>query len=248
MANTCREAVEEAFAGEKGVLDTAQVIDRIYKRYPDRPWKPNAISAHLIGLSVNHSSSIHHPTLRKHGFLFSLGNGRYRRWDPAQDGRWDIVDGRVQLIDSSAEPEVAEDEAISEVSAVDTSLSLERDMERTLLRNLAQLEQGLQLYERNGISGNQLDTGAVGRLDILAVDNNGSLVVVELKAGRADDRVCGQILRYIGWVKENLAGDRTVRGIVVANDFSEALRFAAKAMSGVSLKRYEVRFDFTDVG
>jgi len=73
MANTCREAVEEVFAAEKGVLDTAQVIDRIYKRYPDRPWKPNAISAHLIGLSVNHSSSVHHPTLRKHGFLFSLG-------------------------------------------------------------------------------------------------------------------------------------------------------------------------------
>ena len=37
MANTCREAVEEVFAGEHGVLDTAQVIDRIYKRYPDRP-------------------------------------------------------------------------------------------------------------------------------------------------------------------------------------------------------------------
>jgi len=247
MANTCREAVDEAFADENGVLDTAQVIDRIYKRYPDRPWKPNAISAHLIGLSVNHSSSIHHPTLRKHGSLFSLGNGRYRRWDPAQDGRWDVVDGRVQLVDSSAEPEVAADEAAGEVSAVDTSLSLERDMEQSLLRNLGQLEPGLRLYDANGMSGNQLDTGAVGRLDILAVDDKGSLVVVELKAGRADDRVCGQILRYIGWVKENLAADRSVRGIVVANDFSESLRFAAKAMSDVALKRYEVRFDFTDV-
>lgn len=78
MANNCREAVEEAFQNEEGVLDTAQIIERIYKPYPDRPWKPNAISAHLIGLSVNHSSSIHHPTQRKHGFLFSLGNGRYR--------------------------------------------------------------------------------------------------------------------------------------------------------------------------
>jgi len=71
MANTCREAVEEAFENETGVLDTAQVVDRIYKRYPDRPWtKPNAISAHLIGLSANHTSSIHHPHLRRHGFLF----------------------------------------------------------------------------------------------------------------------------------------------------------------------------------
>jgi hypothetical protein len=247
MANTCREAVEEAFASESGVLDTAQVVDRIYKRYPDRPWKPNAISAHLIGLSVNHTSSIHHPHLRRHGFLFSLGNGRYRRWNPAQDGRWDVIDGRIQLVDASSEPEVAGDEAAAEATAVDTSLSLERDMERSLLRNLAQLAPRLRLYDANGVSGNQLDTGTVGRLDILAVDDNDDLVVIELKAGRPDDRVCGQILRYIGWVRENLANQRNVRGIVVANDFSEALRFAAKAMPNVALKRYEVRFEFTDV-
>lgn len=247
MANNCREAVQEAFANETEVLDTAHVIERIYNRYPERPWKPNAISAHLIGLSVNHSSSIHHPTQRKHGFLFSLGNGRYRLWDPTQDGRWDIVDGRVQLIDESVEPEVAADEAASEASAIDTSLTLERDMERSLLRDLGQLEAGLKLYDGNGISGNQFDTGTVGRLDILAADAKGSLVVIELKAGRADDRVCGQILRYIGWVKENLGVNRSVRGIVVANDFSESLRFAAKAMPGVALKRYEVRFEFTDV-
>lgn len=156
------------------MLDTAQVIDRIDKRYPDRPWKPNAISAHLIGLSVNHSSSIHHPTLPKHGSVFSLGNGRYRRWDPAQDGRWDIGDGRVHLVDASAEPEVAADEAVSEVSAVD-SLSLERDMERSLFRDVSQLEPGLRVYEGNGTHGNQLDTGAVGRLDILAVDDKAVL-------------------------------------------------------------------------
>jgi hypothetical protein len=239
--------VEEVFANETDVLDTGQVVDRIYKRYPDRPWKPNAISANLIGLSVNHTSSIHHPRLRKYGFLFSLGNGRYRRWDPAQDGRWDVVDGRVQLVDSSSEPEIAADEAAAEISAVDTSLSLERDMERSLLRDLAQLEPGLRLYESDGTSGNQLDTAAVGRLDILAVDDKKNLVVIELKAGRADDRVCGQILRYIGWVKENLAAYANVRGIVVANEFSEALRFAAKAMPNVALKRYEVRFEFTNV-
>lgn len=157
------------------------------------------------------------------------------------------MDGRVQLIDDSTEPEVAADEAIGEVTAVDTSLSLERDMARSLLRDLGQLERGLRLYERNGTSGNQLDTSAVGRLDILAIDANGGLVVVELKAGRAEDRVCGQILRYIGWVKESLAQNQNVRGLIVANDFSESLRFAAKAMPGVALKRYEVRFEFTDV-
>jgi endonuclease len=247
MANTCREAVEEAFANESGVLETSQVIDRIYARYPDRPWKPNAISAHLIGLSVNHTSSVHHPHLRRHGFLFSLGNGRYRKWNPAQDGKWDVINGRVQLVDSSAEPEVAEETEGLETVAVDTSLSLERDLERSLLATLSQLEPNLHLYQTQDTIGHQLDTGTVGRLDILAVDQSENLVVIELKAGRADDRVCGQILRYMGWVKNTLAGNRHVRGIIVANDFTESLRFAAKAMPDVTLKKYEVRFEFTDV-
>jgi hypothetical protein len=247
MAITCREAIQEAFDSEGGILETAKVIDRIYKRYPVRPWKPNAISAHLIGLSVNHSSSIHHPSLRRHSFLFSLGNGRYRRWEPTQDGQWGVVDGRIQLLDTSSEPELASDEAGAEVSAIDSALSLERDMERCLLRDLTQLAPGIRLFEGDGVSGNQLDTGVVGRLDVLAVDKKGDFIVIELKAGRAEDRVCGQILRYMGWVKEHLAQDHEVRGIVVANDFSESLRCAARAMPMVALKRYSVRFEFADI-
>jgi hypothetical protein len=36
-------------------------------------------------------------------------------------------------------------------------------------------------------------------------------------------------------------------GIIVASEFTDLLRFAAKAMSGVALKRYEVRFAFIDL-
>ena len=97
------------------------------------------------------------------------------------------------------------------------------------------------------IIGHQLDTEIVGRLDILAIDENSDLVVIELKAGRADDSVCGQILRYMGWVKESLADNRRVRGIIVANDFSESLKYAIKAIPNLSLKKYDVRFDFTDI-
>jgi hypothetical protein len=86
MANTCREAIEEVFANESDVLETGQVIDRIYGRYPNHPWKPSTICAHLVGLSVNHPSSVHHPHLRRHGFLFSLGKGRYRNWNRTEDG------------------------------------------------------------------------------------------------------------------------------------------------------------------
>ncbi len=240
----CREAIEEVFANESGVLSTRQVVERIYAKYPDQPWKRNTISAHLIGLSVNHPSSQHH-RVRQHAFLFSLGNGRYRRWNPEQDGVWEITEQGVRLSDESEESRVAEGEFESQ--AVDTSLSLERDMERALLTDLEQLESGLRLYEEDGLLGNQLDTGAVGRLDILGIDRNDDLVVVELKARKANDRVCGQILRYMGWVKENLAGQRQVWGIIVADDFSESLKYAVQAMPNVALKKYKIRFEFTDV-
>jgi hypothetical protein len=129
----------------------------------------------------------------------------------------------------------------------DVPLSLERDMERSLLQDLAQLENGLRLYNFNGRTGDQFDTGVVGRLDVLAIDGRSNLVVIELKAGRADDRVCGQILRYMGWVRTHVANGQNVRGIIVANDFTESLKFAARAMSDVALKKYRVRFEFADV-
>ena len=53
--------------------------------------------------------------------------------------------------------------------------------------------------------GFRLDTGVVGRPGILALDSAGSYVVIELRAGEADERVCGQIPRYLGWVKREYA-------------------------------------------
>jgi len=240
----CREAIEEVFADEKGVLSTAQVVERIYAKYPDQPWQKNTIQAHLIGLSVNHPTSRHYPSQRKHAFLFSLGGGRYRRWNPETDGIWEVTDQGVQLAQTSEEAEAVEE---LETTALDTTFSLERDLEKSLLSNLAQLEPNLRLYNGNGMTGQQLDTGAIGRLDLLCVDQSDDFVVIELKAGRVDDKVCGQILRYMGWVRENLAHGRKVRGIIIANDFTESLKYAAKAMTDVVLKKYEVRFAFTDI-
>jgi RecB family endonuclease NucS len=43
--------------------------------------------------------------------------------------------------------------------------------------------------------------------------------VVELKRGRASDVVVGQALRYMGFVKEQLAeDDQTVEGAIIALD------------------------------
>lgn len=240
---TCRGAIEEAFAKEAGVLSTGQVIERIYAKHQDRPWQENTIQAHFIGLSVNHPSSRHYPSTRKHAFPFSLGGGGYRRWNPKKDGNWLVTEHGVQIEETSEEAEVVEELESMDLGA---SLSLERDLERSLLFNLAQIESGLRLCQEEDLRGQQLDTGEVGRLDLLCVDQNDDLVVIELKAGRINEKICGQILRYTGWVGENLAHGRKVRGIVIASEFTESFKYAAKAMSNVTLKKYEVRFTFTN--
>jgi hypothetical protein len=153
---------------------------------------------------------------------------------------------RIPRQSSRSRPLAAEEEKPMP-PAIDTSLSLERDLEKNLLVNLEQLEPGLRLYADQDVSGHQLDTGEVGRLDILAVDKDDRLVVIELKAGTADDTVCGQLLRYLGWVTSNLAEGRETRGLIVANNFTKSLEYAAEAMDNVSLIRYEILFEFSDV-
>jgi RecB family endonuclease NucS len=138
----------------------------------------------------------------------------------------------------------ASEQAVEE--AIDTSLSLEADLEEALAGNLEQLEKGLQLYEEQGVKGRQFDANAAGRIDLLAVDSQQNLVVVEIKAGDADRQVCGQIQAYMGWVKANLAGQRKVRGIIVAHEFTERVKLAATVVPGLSLKKYRVNFVFGD--
>ncbi len=53
----------------------------------------------------------------------------------------------------------------------------------------------------------------------------------------------GQLARYMGWVKENLAAGRDVQGIVLTPEYDERLRYASKAVPGSRLLRNETRFE-----
>ncbi|MES2188457.1 MAG: endonuclease NucS domain-containing protein [Pseudomonadota bacterium] len=120
---------------------------------------------------------------------------------------------------------------------VESSLSLERDLEDQIVTHLEVLEPGLVLISRQ-------ESSDVGRLDLLARDAEGRTVIIELKAGEAKDSSIGQIARYIGWYAQKEG--KPPRSILVASGFSEPVRWAAKAIPGLKLVTYRVQFAFEE--
>ncbi|MCX6141776.1 MAG: endonuclease NucS, partial [Ignavibacteriales bacterium] len=97
--------------------------------------------------------------------------------------------------------------------------------------------------EDGEIVGKQYQTDT-GPLDILAVSKDKkSLLVVELKKGRASDTVVGQTLRYMGYVQEELAEEgQSVRGVIIAHEDDQRIRRALAAVSSIVFYRYQVSF------
>ena len=103
------------------------------------------------------------------------------------------------------------------------------------------------IVEEDGeLVGQQYQTDA-GPIDILAVSKDKKrILVVELKKGRAGDTVVGQVLRYMGFVKEQIAEDgQSVEGIIIALEDDQKLRWALLNIPSVSLYKYEVSFKLT---
>lgn len=126
------------------------------------------------------------------------------------------------------------------------AFAMEKHLEDFLVKNWAQTElaQDFKIYEEDGeLVGQQYTTDA-GPIDILAVSRDGQrLLVVELKRGRASDVVVGQVLRYMGYVKEQIAEPhQTVEGAIIALDDDQKLRWALAVVPSVSFYRYQVSF------
>ena len=92
----------------------------------------------------------------------------------------------------------------------------------------------------------EFSTG-VGRPDILLTHKTDSRVcVVELKKSDSSDRAVGQLLRYVGWVREhldnleNVSEDADIEGQLIVSEPTEKLEYALSAVSDLTLRRYNV--------
>lgn len=198
-----------------------QVIDSLeYSTNDERANKPNPSKIKFDGNIRNNLQSYKNAVVRYQKFLN----------DNTFHG------GAVEEIEIRESAEV-----FSEAEEKKQRLSLERDMQAALRRNIGSLDPALKI----------IDDGAEravssGLIDITCEDEN-SLVVVELKAGKADSRAIGQILGYMGDLQEE-EGGKPVRGILVAHDFDQRARSAARVVPTLTLKKYAIEFKFTDEG
>ncbi|HNC86029.1 MAG TPA: endonuclease NucS [Agitococcus sp.] len=131
------------------------------------------------------------------------------------------------------------------------AFALEKHLEDFLVKNWHQTElsQQYNIYEEDGeLVGQQYSINA-GTIDILAISKDKKrLLVVELKRGRASDIVVGQILRYMGCIKEQIAEtDQRVEGVIIALEDDQKLRWALNAVPSVSFYRYELSFKLLKV-
>jgi len=126
------------------------------------------------------------------------------------------------------------------------SFALETHLEDFLVQNWPHTELGKEydIYEEEGERVGQQYPTDTGALDILAISKDKRrLLVVELKKGRASDVVVGQILRYMGYVQEELAEEgQTVQGAIIAHEDDQRIRRALAIVPNIVFYRYQVSF------
>jgi len=140
----------------------------------------------------------------------------------------------------------ANDASSEEASeAEEAAFRFEIQLRDFIAQNLAAIDvhgKKLRLYvDEDGRSGVEYPT-PVGPIDILAVDSNDGIYVFELKRARSPDHAIGQLARYMGALRRRFGPDRSINGVIVAQEITQNLRYAIAVIPNVSLFEYEVQF------
>lgn len=102
-----------------------------------------------------------------------------------------------------------------------------------------------ELYADDEGKKGELYKVPVGEIDLLYNNESGDFLVIELKKTEAtSDKVVGQLGRYVGWVREHLAENGSVKGIIVCKNPSKRLKYAVKSMKNCELYTFSLRFNF----
>jgi hypothetical protein len=128
---------------------------------------------------------------------------------------------------------------------------LEKQLEDFLIKNWENTDLGKKydlIYENDELLSQQFNTKEVGEIDILTKDkSDGRYVVIELKKNQTSDATVGQMLRYMGWVEQNLSKNSPAKGIIIASNYDKKLLYALQKVKGVELFIYSLNFNLKNM-
>ncbi|UCE07784.1 MAG: DUF91 domain-containing protein [bacterium] len=181
----------------------------------------------LIGLNRLHIKTIHELTARDFTRIEKWWN--YRNYVEPEIESGDFLDETVSSNDFRPE-------------SVSLELRNERQLRNYLSNNLEELEPGLKIHQETNRNGIEYRVKA-GFIDILAIDKQGQFVVIELKRETGDESSLGQLLAYMGSLKEEKELEN-VRGILVAQDFNTKVRLAINVLPNIKIQSYDLEIRF----
>lgn len=229
------------------------------RSYINSEWEnvnQNTINAQIIVLTVNHPSRIHYPENKlpriangQYDKLFRVGRGEVVSYDPKEHGIWEIYQNEFGAL-GVRQSLLPEDEEVFDFPTAEGSFlfPIEANLRDFLIKNLNTYKlDNLTLFsDKEGRDGKEYPT-EVGIIDILANNKNGDFYVFELKLSRGADKALGQLLRYVGWIRANMAKGKKVFGVIVANKMDTKIKYAVSATNDISLFEYELKFELSQV-
>jgi len=143
---------------------------------------------------------------------------------------------------NEAKKRLVEIKSGGQINTSGAAFTFEKDLQDYLKKNWDKTPFSNEwILEKAGLfSRGKYNTGEIGELDFLARHvSEPKWLVIELKRDQTSDETVGQILRYMGWVKENLAApNEEVEGLIISASADEHIRYALLCIPNVNLKIY----------
>ncbi len=126
---------------------------------------------------------------------------------------------------------------VSRQTSTSSTFRTENDLEEFIHTNWDRTDFG----KHYDLIGRQYYTDT-GPLDLLAISKDRTkYLVIELKKGKASDDAVGQILRYMSFIRENVAKEnQKVEGAIIALEANQRLSRAVREVPNIELYYYEM--------
>ena len=177
------------------------------------------------------------PQLRR---SFSIGTVQWFDYsDPEKQAAFEV---ELQRLASGVFPDNSTQEIYDEEIRFQAEIELEDFLEKHWKKT--SFAQDYEFVAR------QMNLDDAGRLDILAKSKDGKeYLIIELKLGRASDRVVGQLQAYMGYLQDSdfCSNGETVRGVIIGSAEDPKIRHALKVTNDIEFYVYEMQFNLKKV-